>query len=223
MLLLFFLIWRLTGHLWATAAVAALESAANRALALDPGAGDRLAALEGHAFKLSCTNPALDIVMTPGAGGLQLFGHYEGPVTTTITGQAADFTRLLSATDPAGELINGDLELTGDSAPLIELQKILAGLDLDWEAPLVANLGDVIGHQVAQMMRGLFGWGRQAGQSLNRQLEEFIHEEARLAPPRLEIEDFYTDISQLGQRVDRIAARLNSLRRRVAGLDRQGQ
>jgi ubiquinone biosynthesis protein UbiJ len=201
-----------------TAAVAALETAANQALALDPVARHKLAELSGHSFKISCTAPKLDIVMLPGSDGLQFFGHYDGPVTTTITGEASDFTRLLAATDPAGELINGRLELQGNSGPLIELQKILASLELDWEAPLVSNLGDVAGHQLAEVMRGLFGWGQQAGRSLNRQMDEFIHEEARIAPPRLEVEDFYQDLGQLRQQVDRVAARLQRLQRRVANL-----
>ena len=201
-----------------TGAVAALESAANRALALDPVAGRKLAELEGHTFKICCTAPRLDVVILPSADGIQLFGQYEGPVTTTIRGEASDFTRLVGATDPAGELINGNLELDGDSAPLIELQKILSSLDMDWEAPLVANLGDVAGHQLARVMQGLFGWGQRAGRSLNRQLEEYIHEEARLAPPRLEIEDFFEDLNQLNQTVDRVAARIQRLQRRVSKL-----
>ncbi|MFT5483917.1 MAG: ubiquinone biosynthesis protein UbiJ [Halieaceae bacterium] len=201
-----------------TAAIAALEVAVNKALGLDPSSGDRLATLDGHSFKLRCTNPALDVIILPSLQGMQLYGQYEGPVSTTISGEASDFSRLLAATDPAGELINGNIELIGDSAALIELQKILANLDLDWEAPLVSGLGDVAGHQIAQMMRGLFGWGKQAGRSLNRQMEEFIHEEARLAPSRMEMEDYFSDVGKLGQRVDRIDARLKRLQRRVSGL-----
>ena len=48
------------------------------------------------------------------------------------------------------------------------------------------------------------------------QLEEFIHEEARLSPPRLEVEDFYADVQALGQRVERLQSRLARLRKRIA-------
>jgi ubiquinone biosynthesis protein UbiJ len=64
---------------------------------------------------------------------------------------------------------------------------------------------------LAQALRGLFSWGQQASASFLRQLEEFIHEEARLAPPRLEVEDFYQDVQQLNQRVDRLQARIRQL------------
>jgi ubiquinone biosynthesis protein UbiJ len=195
-----------------------MELAINRALELDPMARQKLASLNEQQFRLSCTAPELDIVVAPTAAGLSLFGFYEGEVTTTLRGELSDFSRLIGSNDPAGELINGNLELEGDSAPLIELQKIISGLDMDWEAPLVANLGDVAGHQIAQILRGAWVWGKQTGNSLNRQLEEFIHEEARIAPPALEMEDFFSDVTQLGQRVDRLNARLQRLRARIDSL-----
>jgi ubiquinone biosynthesis protein UbiJ len=195
-----------------TAGLAALEAALNRALQLDRLALQELSALKGEVFLFRCTRPELDIYLTPLASGIRIMGHWDGDTTTAITGSATDFSELASANDPAAALINGALELRGDSAPLIELQKILAGLDMDWEEPLVDNFGDLVGHQLAQGLRGLFGWGQQASTSFARQLEEFIHEEARLSPPRQEVEDFYRDVEQLDLRVDRLQARVRKLR-----------
>jgi ubiquinone biosynthesis protein UbiJ len=199
-----------------TAAIAALETAVNRALALDPIGQQQLGALDGDVFRLECTRPELDIFLLPSANGVSLKGFHDGGVTTAIRGTAADFAELASTADPGAALINGNIELTGDSAPLLELQRCVAGLELDWEAPLVEVLGDVPGHQIAEGLRGLFSWGRQATASFSRQLEEFIHEEARLAPPRAEIEDFYRDLEALGDRVDRLQARVRRLAATVA-------
>jgi ubiquinone biosynthesis protein UbiJ len=198
-----------------TAALAALEAALNRALALSPHSVADLAQLEDCVFALHCTAPALSVYLHPGAQGMRLTGFHQGPVTTSIKGTAADFTELATASDPTATLINGGLELEGDSAPLIELQRILAALDMDWEAPLVDALGDVAGHQLAQLLRSAFAWGKQASASLARQLQEFIHEEARLSPPRLELEDFYRDVQELGLRVDRLQSRSERLRLRL--------
>jgi ubiquinone biosynthesis protein UbiJ len=201
-----------------TAGLAALEAALNRALNLSSHSKTQLAQLEDSVFALHCTAPDLDVYLHPGAQGIRLTGIHTGPVTTSIKGGASDFAALATASDPTATLINGALELEGDSAPLLELQHILAALDMDWEAPLVNVLGDVAGHQLAQMLRHGFAWGKQASSSLARQLEEFIHEEARLSPPRLEVEDFYADIHDLGLRVDRLQSRTERLRQRLLKL-----
>lgn len=198
-----------------TAALAALERAVNAALGLDPAAKIALGQLQGQSFALECTAPPLCVYLLPGPAGLSLQGWHEGPVTTRVRGAASDFAELAGADDPAATLINGSLQLEGDSAALIRLQEIIAGLDLDWEAPLVDVLGDVAGHQLAGFLRAGFATGRDASRSLLRQLEEYIHEEGRLAPSRQEVEDFYRDLQALQQRVERLQSRIARLRRRV--------
>jgi ubiquinone biosynthesis protein UbiJ len=194
-----------------TAGVSALELALNRALELDPAASRKLDTLQGQIFLLRCTSPELDFYLQPESGRISLMGYWDGEITTAITGQASDFAELAGAVDPTAALINGNLALEGDSASLIEFQKILSSLDMDWEAPLVRTFGDVAGHQLAQGLRGLFSWGRQASSGFSRQLEEFIVEEARLTPSRQEVEDFYQDLEDLKLRVDRMTAKLKKL------------
>ena len=97
-----------------TAALAAVEGAINRALDLAPAARAGLTQLDGRVFALHCTSPVIDIYLQPAAGGIRLIGVYDGPVTTSVRGQASDFTELATARDPAAILINGALELDGD-------------------------------------------------------------------------------------------------------------
>ncbi|MFT6285825.1 MAG: ubiquinone biosynthesis protein UbiJ [Alcanivorax sp.] len=198
-----------------TAGLAGLEAVINRALELAPRARAKLCELENHVFALECTSPLLNVYLQTGTRGVRLMGFYDGPVTTRVRGAASDFTELASSKDPAASLINGQLELEGDSAPLLELQKILGSVDVDWEAPLANALGDVAGHQLAQVLRASFAWGQQASTSFTRQLEEFIHEEARLSPPRLELEDFYRDVLELAQRTERLESRARRLRQKL--------
>jgi len=204
------------------AVLAALESAINRALSLDPAGVIQLQELAGKVFHLKCNSPQLDLYVRITEPGLNLMGYWEGDVTTAVSGTAADFTELAGSDDPAATLINGNLSLQGDSAPLIRLQQIVAELNLDWEAPLVNVLGDVAGHQLAEMLRGIFSWSKRAADSLTRQLEEFIHEEARLTPPALELEDFYRDVQALGIEVDRLESKTRSLAKRIDALREQG-
>lgn len=202
-----------------TAGLAAAEAAANAALRLSPHSIESLKELSGQVLALECTRPALTLyVHADEDGSLKLRGVYDGEVATRVRGSIEDFAELARAGDPAAALINGNLRLDGSSATLLSMQRVLSALDLDWEAPLVAGLGDVIGHQLAGMLEGTFAWSRQAGSSLQRQLREFATEEARLAPPPLALEHFYEDIQSLSERSERLAQRVDRLRRRASAL-----
>lgn len=202
-----------------TAGLAAAEAAANAALRLSPHSVQALKDLAGQVLALECTRPALTLYLhADEEGALHLRGVHDGAVATRVRGSAGDFAELARAEDPAAALINGDLRLDGSSATLLSLQRVLSGLDIDWEAPLVAGLGDVLGHQLAGMLEGAFTWSRQAGSSLQRQLREFATEEARLAPPPLALEHFYEDVQTLSERSERLAQRVDRLRRRVSAL-----
>ena len=200
------------------AALAALERAINGALAMDRLGAARIAALRSQVFALHCSVPAFDVFVIPGDSGVRLLGHYEGRASCSVSGAASDFVALLGATDKASTLVNGALRIAGDSAPLLELQKALAGLDLDWEQRLGVLLGDIPAHQIGRAVRGSVRWGRGTHDSLLRHVEEFIHEEARLAPPRLEVEDFFGDLRALAQGSERLQASTRRLARRISAL-----
>jgi ubiquinone biosynthesis protein UbiJ len=153
------------------AGLAAAETGLNATLRLSPHSGPALAALAGRVVALECTDPPLSVYVSSDEDGcLRLQGVHEGPVNTTVRGGAGDFAALARSDDPAAALINGGLQLEGSSAALLDMQAVFANMDVDWEAPLVDALGDVAGHQLAEMLRGALGWSQQASGSLRRQL-----------------------------------------------------
>ena len=196
--------------------LSALEVAIARALELAPAASRDLQEMAGTVLAVECTAPQIEVflIVTP-EGGLHLQQYSELDVTTRVRGPAESFFALATAEDPAATLINSKLEIIGNTAPLIALQQIITQMDLDWEAPLVDGLGDVVGHQLAQLLRGLLSWGEQAHSSLRRQLSEYILEEGRLSPPAAELEQFYQGVDSLALRVDRLQSRLKRLARRI--------
>lgn len=198
-----------------TAAVAALEAAVNQTLKLDPIAYQRLGSLSGQVFHIDCNQPRFNVYLCPEHDFLRFTSYFEGEITTTIRGSGVDFVKLAMAKDPGGVLINGNIRLEGDSAPLIELQGLLSELEPDWEAPLVETLGDVLGHQLAVVFRALASWGSQAKVNSTRQWRDFIIEEARLAPSANEVESFFTANNQLTQQLDRFETKLRKIQLRL--------
>jgi len=204
-----------------TAALAALETAINRALKLDPATSQNLGQLDGKVIRLEISGTGTDIYLLPEHNGLLLQGFYDGPIDSHIIGTIADFVELISADDAASALINGGIKLSGDSAPLLQLQGILHRLELDWEGSLARVIGDVPAHQLGKMVRGGMQWGQQAFTSINRQVEEFLHEEARLLPPAAELQEFYDSIANTGLALDRTEARLQRQQQRLRQLQQR--
>ena len=199
-----------------TAVLAAVETTINKGLSLAPVAQRDLGDLAGTVIGIECTSPEVAITaIVESSGELHLTHYCERAMDTKVRGSLEDFIGLATAEDPAAALINGGLELVGNTAPLIAVQQIITTMDLDWEAPLVDTLGDVVGHQLAVMLRGLVRWGKASAGSFRRQLSEFILEEGRLTPPAAELDAFYEQIDQLGLRVDRLQGRLQKLVRRI--------
>ena len=199
-----------------TAALMAAEGAINRGLELDPASARDLADLSGTILAIECWAPALEVfaVVEP-EGRLHLTSYCEQPCSVRVRGGLSDFLALTTADDPAVTLINSDLEIIGNSAPLIALQTLVGNMQPDWEAPLVEVLGDVAGHQLANLLRQVFSWGQNSRKSLRRQLSEFILEEGRLSPPAAELENFYQEIDSLVLKTDRIESRLKRLAQRL--------
>ena len=197
-----------------TAAIAGLEAAINAALRLDPGSRQRLAELDGHVFHWQCTSPALDLYFIPGEE-VRLCGLYEAPVDTNLKGSAQEFFKLATASDPASALINGELELHGDSQALIALQKIGSQLDIDWEQPITDLFGDVAGHMISEGLRGMHQFGLQLLRGLKRQADDYLFEEASLTPARWETEQLFDQIDDSVQRSERLQAKLGRLKQQL--------
>lgn len=197
-----------------TAAIAALEAAINRALDMDQTTAERLGQLENDVFHIRCEMPEIDLYILPGQGYLKLLGNFEGVWTVQVCGPASEFVRVFTASDKGVALINGGLNIRGDSAALQKLQDALSGLEVDWESHLATVIGDIPAHQLGRVLRGSIHWGGKARSSLLRQAEEFIHEEARFAPSRSEVEDFDNRIKKLDSGAMRLRRKLRQLERR---------
>lgn len=198
-----------------TGAVAALEFAIQRALALDPASRAQLAALAGQVFHLECTQPELDLFLILHADRIQLASNWEGDVTAGLRGSASDYAELLRSEDPGATLINGAMTVHGNSKALLRLRDIAAHLDIDWEAPLARMFGDVVGHQLGRTLRAGHRLFSDATASLRRQLHDYVQEESDWLVPRWQFEQFGADVAQAAQRGERLARDIARLEQRI--------
>ncbi len=195
-----------------SAALSGAERALNQAILLAPTSHESLAELNGTLLGIEIVSLELTLYLELIAGpGVRLLSHCEDKPDAFVRGSIEDFTALIASDDPAATLINSGIELQGSSASLIRLQQVISRMDIDWEAPLVERLGDVTGHQLAESLRRLFRWGEGARKSLKRQLSEYLLEEGRLTPPKLELEHFFEGVQTLSMQVERAQIKVEKL------------
>ena len=197
-----------------TAALSMLERSMHETIKLDRSKCSGLHALSECAFLINITEPSLTVYLViDSTGHPRLQSIYEGKITTSVSGTASDFFVLILSEDPGTELINSPLEISGESNRLLEISHILKNLDLDWEAYLAEYLGDIASHRIGRSARRVHKWNKLIKDSLLRQIRDYIHEEARLSPSKLELEDFYTDTQKLRLAADRLASLTKKLRK----------
>ena len=190
-----------------TAALSVLERAINQALALDTVSAKAVGELSGRVIRLSCTRPAIELFVAVGEP-LRLLQYYEDDTDASISGELADWSELLLAQDPGTALINGNLTVSGDSQLFLQLHAIAKGLELDWEGHLAKLIGDVPAYFFGRAAQSLMRTGQRSTRTLQRTLDDLLHEEARLVPSRIEIENFGREIRQLEMQLDRLQAKL---------------
>jgi ubiquinone biosynthesis protein UbiJ len=198
-----------------TAITAAVEAAVNRYLDLDPLSRGRLQDLEGRVIAVELADTALELYFLPGAGGMQILEHYEGQADTRLRSNVFGLAELTLGRDRERALFSGDVMIEGDMELGQRFQELLAGVRIDWEEHLSHLVGDVAAHQMGNLARGARDYAHHATETLASDLSEYLQEEARLLPARIEIENFMNDVDGLRLDTDRLEARIRRLQARV--------
>lgn len=197
-----------------SASCAALEKAINSSLSLDPTTQNKLAAYAGKIIRIACTKPEIIFYMRIDSS-IRILQYCEDTVDAGIEGPSHEWLALLAADDAASALINGKLKMQGDSSLFLELKTIAAQIDLDWEGYIARFIGDVPAHLAGKAAGSLMGFGQQARQTLLRTVDNFLHEEARILPTRIECENLYTQLRDLEMHIDRLEAKTKRYKKQI--------
>jgi ubiquinone biosynthesis protein UbiJ len=197
-------------------AYAALESALNGYLRLDPEAMRRLAALHGKVVGLEVIGPGLALYLVPDeAGGLQVLPPSDAPPDCWLRGTPLDLARSGDLRAGAGQIFEGRVRIEGDTALAQRFGSILADLDVDWEEQLSRLTGDVLAHEVGRAVRGAGAYAARGRATLEQNVREYLQEEARVLPARFEVREFLDAVDVLRDDVERLGARIERLQRHV--------
>lgn len=199
----------------AATALAALEAAINGLLSLDPEGAAGLTSLESRVIAFEFMGFGNRLYFIPGQGHLQVFGAYDAEPDCLLRGTPVALATLAMAQAKEDALFSGQVEIEGDTALAHRFGNLLAHLAIDWEEQLARLTGDPLAHALGSRVRSVSRWGQGSLATLGEDLTDYLQEEGRLLPSRYELENFLTEVDRLRDDGERLAARVNRLRRHL--------
>ncbi len=197
----------------AAAGAFGLESVINRCIGESSRAGELLEDLDGRS--LAIVIQGLGICLRLGASKTHLAvsassARSEHSATATVEGTPLALLGLLRSAGPEAFRESG-VSLSGDAQTAEAFAELLGHARPDLEDELSRWIGDIAAHEVAGAARRTDDWAREAGSALTMNTSEFLQEEARQLPPRVEVNAFGRDVEHLRDDVERAAQRLARL------------
>ena len=199
------------------AVLATIEGSINHYISLDPEGAQRIAELHGRVILIEVTGFGTRIYLIPGTKGIQLYGDYAGEPDCTLRGTPMALARMGASRQKEEQLFSGEVQIEGDTHLAQALGDLVGGLEVDWEEQLSRLVGDGLARQVGDQVRSVGRWGRRTGDAVNSDIKDYLQEEARLLPSRYEILAFLEDVDQVRDDVERLAVRVERLKKKREG------
>jgi ubiquinone biosynthesis protein UbiJ len=187
-----------------------IERLLNHYLQLDAGTMQRMAQLDGRCIGIELRPVGIRFYILPGHAGVRVEGQSE-QVDTMLHGTPLAMARLGFGDNTGKALFSGDVTITGDVETGQSFKAILDDIDIDWEEQLSRLTGDVIAHQTGNTFRKLGSILSKGSATLQQDLAEYLKEEVRLVPARIEVENLAAEISRVRTDTDRLEARVRRL------------
>jgi ubiquinone biosynthesis protein UbiJ len=182
-----------------------LQRLLNRNIAASARARALLAELAGRSLELRFAATPVRIRLVAATDTLTVTPAGEEKADAAIEGTPLSFLRLASD-DAAKSIRAGGMDVTGDAEIAEGFRRLLDAARPDLEEELSRFTGDAAAHYAARFAREAADFGRRARDILARNLSEYLTEESRDAPVRLEAEEFIDGVDRLREAVDRLEA-----------------
>lgn len=190
-----------------------LESVLNRNVADSRKAQALCRQLDGRVMSLTVQGTPLAFYFRAEGGRIALVPRHDGAADASLSGTPV---ALLALAGPKAEgaLRGGGVRIEGDAEVAQKFRELLSQAQPDFEEELARVVGDVAARRVANVARGFLDWGRKASESLATNVVEYLQEEGRDLPTRVEVEEFLAGVDRLRDDTERLEARLARVERK---------
>lgn len=187
-----------------------LETAINRAIAMDPASEKHLKRLNGCVLEVNVTSISQSFFFGVSEQKVSLQPSDTAP-SVILCGTASAFAKLAFMEDKNSLFRRKEISLSGDAVRAQQIQNLMRSLKLDWEALLAEAIGDVPARFLSVSLSSGIQWSKSISRSLKQDLEEFIKYELRLLPGKRSAQRQFEAIDQLRLATDRLEARFKQL------------
>lgn len=188
-----------------------VQLAINNYLALDAEIQSQLIPLANKTLRIEVNDFPLNFEVRVHHDKLELLNASTDKVTTHIRGNLIDLGEMAWKSKNQQVPFSKTIDIQGDLDFIQALRDVFLQLDIDWEEQFAKMVGDIMAHNISKAFQNFCSWTQDSVGSLNQDLSEYLQEEARLLPTRLELTDFMRDTEILRDDVERLEARINLL------------
>jgi ubiquinone biosynthesis protein UbiJ len=169
---------------------------------------DLLSSMQGKSLAIDVEGPGITIVLAADEDRLRVEFASKAPATATVRGTPLGLLAALRGDALSGFKESG-IAVTGDAEVAEEFSTLLRLARPDLEEQLSHVLGDVLAHQAGNAARNVRAWTKQAVAALGMNTTEYIQEEGRQLPTRVEVEGFFAEIERLRDDAERVTVRID--------------
>ncbi|MES2203916.1 MAG: SCP2 sterol-binding domain-containing protein [Pseudomonadota bacterium] len=191
-----------------------LEKTFNRYLSLDSDSPKLLAPLIGKVMGIHIQRPKIAIYFSFDENNVQLSTERPATVNTEIYTTLFQLMRLKLSKSTS--LINAQFHIQGDVDTAQRFNELFEKHQIDWEEHLSKLIGDVTAHKMIQLLRKPTGFIKTNKEKFCQDVTEYCQEEAMLLPANNEVEIFRRDVDELRLQIDRLEARINGCKMKIA-------
>jgi ubiquinone biosynthesis protein UbiJ len=185
----------------------------NSALAHDKVSLQALEEMSGTKVQIISNSPPFTIYLKIDADQVTLSNEGDIEQNITLSGSLVALVSGLFGADEISTLYGTGLTANGDTGVLKKLNKLMTGLNIDWEAAIGKLIGPMPAHLVTNAVSKIRPAVSKNKKRICEIAIEVAQEELRLAPTKVEFDNFSEEIQLLSSRVDRLEAHFNSARR----------
>jgi ubiquinone biosynthesis protein UbiJ len=190
-----------------------LESVLNRNIAASAAARGLCNRLAGKTLAIRFTGLPLSIQFESDGEGMKLHTASTAMPNAALTGTPLSLLQLASPR-PEAALRTGAVHIEGDAEVAQTFSELLKHVRPDLEEELSRIIGDVAAHQFGNIARSALTFGRRAADTFAQNVAEYLQEEGRDLPTRVEADEFIAGVDKLRDDTDRFEAKLNLLQRK---------